>query len=132
MSRYTFKDLSTEIKGINDILEAHNSDYALVAEQRNGYTGLDLMIRESGKVTRTVATGSPRECIDSAYAIRDGECITCLQRQLQAAKDELQTVKEQLAAKTDKLNEIYPRLLEIKDQLADARLLVKLYEPVED
>jgi flagellar motility protein MotE (MotC chaperone) len=130
MARYTFEDLCGDVKEVNAILEAHNSDYALVPESRNGYTALDLMIRESGKVTRTVATGTPRECKDSAYAIRDGECITCLQRQLQAAKDELQTVKDQLAAKTDKLNEIYPKLLEIKEQLADARLLVKLYELV--
>lgn len=110
MARLTFTDVDREIKGINATLESYGSDCALVALKENGHTVVNVVVSGTGNKLRTLVAGSARECMHQVLAFRDRELINCLQAQLYAVRAELR---------------------EVKDQLADARLLLRLYEPLD-
>lgn len=74
--RYTKNDLIADLKEIN--AELKHTGYYLVAESRNGYTGLDLFrgdpaTGKHGTCVRNIECGSPRECLEAAGDYRDGE-----------------------------------------------------------
>lgn len=64
--RYTKTVAQEDLIDINNALKAANHPYFLCMSGRNGYQGLDLFSNESTCI-RTIATGTPRECITAAH-----------------------------------------------------------------
>ena len=66
MARYTRDTLRNDLTGINDIAKARGSKTYLVAEGRNGYTGLDEPEIGTDRCLRNIECGTPKECLTAA------------------------------------------------------------------
>lgn len=64
--RYMRDDLRSDLVAINAIAENKSMNTYLVAEGRNGYTGLDEHERGTNRCLRNITCGSPRECYTAA------------------------------------------------------------------
>ena len=65
--RYTYKDLQRDVMEVNEALKHKGANFHFRAQQRNGYTAIDLYDTPSGKCLRDVQGGSPLECKAALY-----------------------------------------------------------------
>lgn len=68
MARYMRDDLRNDLKGINAIAKERGMKTYLIAEGRNGYTGLDEHDSITHRCIRTIKCGTPKECLSAALA----------------------------------------------------------------
>lgn len=66
MARYTRDMLRDDLAGINTRAAAFGRNTYLVAEGRNGYTGLDEYSHINNRCIRTIKAGTPTECLNAA------------------------------------------------------------------
>lgn len=64
--RYTAKIAQESIEAINLRLADLKHTYYLKMQGRNGYQGLDEYRKDNDRCVRTIATGTPRECVTAA------------------------------------------------------------------
>ena len=67
-TRYTSKNLQAELDLFNDWMKGDGLDAVFIWGHRNGYNAVDFATsaNKHGSIERTVATGTPRECIGEA------------------------------------------------------------------
>jgi hypothetical protein len=68
--RYTGKSLENDVAQFNKRLEARNDALRFVVDYRYNYTAVDLATPEQLAqycTQRTLATGTPRECLNECY-----------------------------------------------------------------
>lgn len=68
--RYMKSDADRDLVELNSTLDRIGHKYSMKITSRNGYHGLDLYT--NGKCITTIATGTPRECIDAANCYLTG------------------------------------------------------------
>ena len=66
MARFTIHDLRHELGELNTRVENAGGSTYLMAEHRNGYTGLDEYDLITNKCIRTIAIGTASKCLTAA------------------------------------------------------------------
>jgi len=70
MKRYTYNNLKSDVEILNAKLAEKGHDRRFKVGGRNGYTAIDLARLDQlqgGTCERTLATGTPRECLAECH-----------------------------------------------------------------